>query len=564
MNTGMIKVLFSLTLALCPLVGITADSIFTKTGVTYKIVSDSTVTIIAQKGNGTYTDSLLTIPAEVKYNGKSYLVKCIEEEAFAACGGIKSVIICNGIERIRDKAFVGCANLESVFVPGSIKSIGDNVFAYCVNLTSIVVDHHNPFFDSRNGCNAIIRTKDNTLLCACNSTVIPSSVEAINGYAYTGLIINSIDFPIGLTKISRHSICDCQRLEKINISSSVDCVEPEAILFCNNLKSITIDCNNKIYDSRKGCNAIVQTDSEKLILGCSTTTIPAGITEIGEGAFRFCENLQELIVPEGVEMIGRNAFWGCTSLRRIKLPTSLLSFEGFSHFAYCTSLDSVYIPQYVDSVPSDIFMGCISLEKVIVDRKNPKYDSRNNCNAIIRTINNRLVAGCKKTTIVDGIQSISEYALAKTGITSIHIPASVEYIDSMAFRENEYCKVITVDKGNQRYKSGGDNSIIERFSNKLVLACSTTSVSSEVTSIGGYAFLNTPTNLIIPSGVKYISSNAFINCQDLETVFVPASVERIERLAFCNCKKLSNVVLMGNHTDIDKNAFVGCDCLKLM
>ena len=149
-----------------------------------------------------------------------------------------------------------------------------------------------------------------------------------------------------------------------------------------------------------------------------------------------------------------------------------------------------------------------------------------------------------------------------SGVTSIHIPASVEYIDSTAFRKSENCKAITVDRGNAKYKSDGSNSIVERATNKMILACSTTKILPEVTSIGGYAYLNTSANVILPSGIKEIGNRAFADCKDLCSIFIPSTVKHIGRFAFIGCKYLSDVVLMGNDLVIDKQAFEGCDLIK--
>ncbi len=543
-----------------------ADSEFVQSGIAYKVVADNIVDVIAQKDKKccykTFKDSLLRVPSSIIHENKKYKVKCIEKAAFSTWCGMKRVVISNGIEEIQDKDFAGCANLESVSIPSSVKSIGtENIFAFCFSLTEIIVDDGNTVFDSRNGCNAIIKTADNSLLCACKSTVIPTTVEKINSYAYTGLQITSISIPVGVKTISEYAVCQCKQLEQITISSSVESIAPRAFDQCDNVKSVSVDKNNKYFDSRDNCNAIIE-DKEMLIWGCSTTKIPSGVAEIGEYAFAWCGTLREITIPEGVEYINRDAFTGCSALKVVKLPSTLVGFEGFSHFIYCTSLDSIYIPQNVKKIPSDIFAGCTSLTRIIVDKRNVWYDSRNDCNAIIHSSDNSLIAGGKGSTIVEGVRSIAENAFLMSGVTSIHIPASVEYIDSTAFRKSENCKAITVDKENAKYKSDDSNSIVERATNKMILACSTTKILPKVSSIGGYAYLNTSANVILPSGIKEIGNRAFADCKDLCSIFIPSTVKHIGRFAFIGCKYLSDVVLMGNDLVIDKQAFEGCDLIR--
>ena len=82
-----------------------------------------------------------------------------------------------------------------------------------------------------------------------------------------------------------------------------------------------------------------------------------------------------------------------------------------------TILDSV------TSIGNSAFEGCSGLTSISVDVNNPKYDSRNNCNAIIETETNTLIAGCKNTIIPDSVTSIGKDAfLGCSGFKEIRIP----------------------------------------------------------------------------------------------------------------------------------------------
>ena len=64
---------------------------------------------------------------------------------------------------------------------------------------------------------------------------------------------------------------------------------------------------------------------------------------------------------------------------------------------------SIIIPDGVTSIGGDAFRCCSSLESIIVSPGNAVYDSRANCNAIIETSTNRLIAKCRSTVLPDGI-----------------------------------------------------------------------------------------------------------------------------------------------------------------
>ena len=80
---------------------------------------------------------------------------------------------------------------------------------------------------------------------------------------------------------------------------------------------------------------------------------------------------------------------------------------------------------------------------IIVDSENTKFDSRNNCNAIIESATNTLMLGCKKTIISNNVTTIGEYAFCGcTGLTSVTIPNSVIAIRGYAFFECDNLSIV--------------------------------------------------------------------------------------------------------------------------
>jgi hypothetical protein len=77
---------------------------------------------------------------------------------------------------------------------------------------------------------------------------------------------------------------------------------------CINLEKIIIDKNNEVYDSRENCNAIIETDINKLIVGCQNTIIPSSVTSIGKSAFIGCQNLKSVIISKELKSVGESAF----------------------------------------------------------------------------------------------------------------------------------------------------------------------------------------------------------------------------------------------------------------
>ena len=295
-----------------------------------------------------------------------------------------------------------------------------------------------------------------------------------------------------VTEIIYYAFSGCTDLVCITIPESVTKVESYAFKTCNSLTSIIVAEGNNIYDSRNGCNAIIETSSNKLVVGCSTTIIPASVTSIRSGAFRNSSNLSSINIPESVTSIESGAFYGCSSLTSINIPKSVTNIE------------------------SSAFRSCSGLTSIIVAEGNTIYDSRNGCNAIIETNSNKLIAGCSTTIIPESVTSIGECAfLDHSNLISIKIPKNVISIELHAFSRCKNLTSIIVAEGNTIYDSRyGCNAIIETNSNKLIVGCSKTIIPESVTSIGRDAFMGC-SNLVsinIPKNVTSIGIYAFSGC----------------------------------------------------
>ena len=238
--------------------------------------------------------------------------------AFDSCNQLTAFDIPGSVESINDYAFYNCVSLTSIEIPSSVTQLGDRVFSCCTALASITVDSGNPVYDSRNGCNAIIETKSKTLVSGCMNTVIPSSVTSIGKSAFYHLTsLTSIDIPNSVTTIGDHAFFHCSGLKSLVIPYSVTSIEFDAFTGGSGLTSISVNSSNPNYDSRDNCNALIETKSNTLIIGCKNTIIPNTITSIKDSAFADCTGLTSIEIPKSVTSIGDIAFDSCTGLTSI-------------------------------------------------------------------------------------------------------------------------------------------------------------------------------------------------------------------------------------------------------
>ena len=197
----------------------------------------------------------------------------------------------------------------------------------------------------------------------------------------------------------------------------------------------------------------------------TSITIPNSVTNIGNGAFNGCKSLTSITIPNSVTSIGGSAFYGCKSLTSITIPNSVIS------------------------IGEEVFSYCYSLTSVVVESDNAIYDSRENCNAIIETATNKVIAGCKKSIIPNSITSIGDWAFYGSSIASISIPNSVTSIGYRAFFR---CSSLT-----------------------------SVTIPNSVTSIGDWAFYNCEKlgTLVLGDKVKNIGYGAFNGCNKLYHIY---------------------------------------------
>ena len=339
---------------------------------------------------------------------------------FSGCPNLTTVTLAEGFTEVPGSFFEGCQKLTTVNLPSTITSIGQYAFAGTTSLTQFTIPE---------GCTEV------GMLAFSQSGVkkiwVPSTLKKAED-AFKNSAIEEVVLAENITSI-QGLFQNMTTLKSVHLPASVT-VMGGAFVGCPAIEQITVDNNNKVYDSRENCNGVIETATNTLVLACATTTIPTSVMAIGDNAYNSVQGISDFVVPQQIKKIGYQAFYA-SSLTSITFPDGLEMLGGRALGS--TNITEYIQPKTINKVPQSIVANCKKLTTVTLhDHIESIEDHAFSSTSALKTL-----------TLPTSVLYIREGAFSSSGIEDLTIPGTVQRVDKNCFYECRKINHLIIEGG---------------------------------------------------------------------------------------------------------------------
>lgn len=519
---------------------------------------------------------------------------------FNNCDKIKELTLPKTTVGIGSQAFA-MTGLTSMVIPKNVSTIEGNAFQ-STEISSLVVDEQNEKFYSKD--NAIYEKGTDILIRGCKESGVPEDVVEIGISAFNGAKLESIVLPKSLKKVGYHAFYD-NNVKDIYIPEGLDQIGEGAFARCRP-KTITVDKNNEKYDSRGNCNAIIEKETNTLLVGSDATVIPTNVTKLGDLCFAYSEERTFLDIPANVTSISYS-FMDYSRIKTVRLHSNVPPYVdgSFSSSGIGNGVRLIVphgtVNTYKASETWKIF-DSESNKRYIVDENDYNQDYQtidvgDNYNKLANLIYEAGITSSAEKLKVTGKINANDISCLKSLSSQYGILTSIDLSDATIVDNNGNATHVLPASAFQsasvlehiilpnNLKEIGSSAFQDCGIKELVLPKTVTKLGrgifyytrnleslsvkegNTVYKSEGNAIIEKSTNklvygcknTVIPSSVTSIGYMAFSAIPGLTEITIPNSVESMEGAVFWADESLSKVTLSANITNLGEAPFGACD-----
>lgn len=399
-------------------------------------------------------------------------------------------------------AFDRCDQLTSITFPSTVKTIGEDAF---YNLTALT------------------------------ELTIPATIESIGegAFKYSGLkklTIADSDKPLKMDRgngdgEAMFSFQKVASLEEVYIGRPIEITRGATNLFYNcNIKKVTV--GSSVTEIPDGwfhwCSELQQfTATSKLkrignksfnLCKKLTSFKASGLKEIGDEAFSQCEKLSKLTLSSKLTTIGASALYGTTALTELTIPASVTSIgEGafkYSGLKKLTFADGDQILQMGKGGTGNESMFSYqkvgNLEEVYIGRNIQLTGGDGDLFYSLR--------GLKKVTFGDACTEVPDGWFSQcTGLEEVTLGQNITRIGNRAFKNCEVMNSLTC----YNIKTIGDEAF---HSCKSIVKWDFANCQLETIGEGAFYWNTSLKKVELPATLKSIANDGFYSCEALEEI----------------------------------------------
>ena len=409
--------------------------------------------------------------------------------------------------------------------------------------------------DDYNSYSGSVAIPDKVTFRGTDYTVTTVGYEAF----YDCKDLTSVTIPSSVTTIDSWAFQSCPSLTSFTIPRNVTKMGVNPFAGCNGLTNLNVESGNTKYDSRDGCNAIIDSETDVLIAGCNATVIPNTVKTLGQECFVSLTKMTSIVIPDGVETIGYGAFFDCAGLTSVDIANSVTAIDDYA-FEECDNLSKITLPSQLETIGEGAFYNCDKLAEINLPNSLKSIGKFAFEYCSIKRIFSEMTDPCQLGDYAFYNIYRTATLVVPTGAKSNYQDTGTEWDKFSDIVDGEFKEIANADGILFYYILHPDNKTavvtcklptekqnMYSYSGDIVIPETVNSdgVEYTVTSIGSYAFryCSGLTSLTIPNSVTSIGIRSIQYCPNLTTLTIPGSVTTIKDFAFNNCEGLTTVTL---------------------
>ncbi len=414
------------------------------------------------------------------------------------------------------RAFYSARNLTTIRIPASVVAIDYYAFANCVALQSVIFE-------------------------------ADSALNGIYEGAFLGCLnLSEIALPDSIIEISDFAFYGCAALDRIPISEGSELlgIYSYAMAYTGLMGDLItpatlIDIGDYAFLGTKITSATIPADHAKELL-------------LGIGVFRDCNSLTSITLPfVGASFEDSRITWfsyifgaGSYEASEAYLPASLkrvVISEGLTsigEYAFCdvTTLEEIVLPHSIVTLEPLAFHGSFAT-----------YELTNTVTLATNAIDHHtLYFGHGMTGSLRLGEGLERIVVSIEGVTAIHLPASLSYIEPQVFNMNQQLRAVEISPENPHFSS----------------------LDGVVYNMAGTEILGVPGGIsghvTLPATLTEIGVDTFRECHNITELTIPEGVTRIANGAFAGDVNLVKITLPATLTAIETEAFSACHSLQVI